>query len=72
MAEFEDALRGTFEQFLGVMPHIEHKTDDKGRLVGSLWVLRPDEIMPECRHLLNRLLASFQHLVGKLSLLFCG
>jgi hypothetical protein len=33
MAEFEDALQGTFEQFIGVMPHIEHKTDDKGRLV---------------------------------------
>eukprot|EP00197_Chlamydomonas_leiostraca_P002244 CAMPEP_0202858614 /NCGR_PEP_ID=MMETSP1391-20130828/1068_1 /ASSEMBLY_ACC=CAM_ASM_000867 /TAXON_ID=1034604 /ORGANISM="Chlamydomonas leiostraca, Strain SAG 11-49" /LENGTH=208 /DNA_ID=CAMNT_0049537547 /DNA_START=138 /DNA_END=764 /DNA_ORIENTATION=+ len=39
MAEFEDALHGTFEQFISVMPHIETKQDEKGRLVLRL---KPD------------------------------
>lgn len=33
MPEFEDALHGTFEDFLLSMPHIETKIDEKGRLV---------------------------------------
>lgn len=35
MAEFEDALHGTFEDFLQAMPHIETKIDEKNRLVGA-------------------------------------
>eukprot|EP00195_Chlamydomonas_chlamydogama_P006353 CAMPEP_0202896696 /NCGR_PEP_ID=MMETSP1392-20130828/5645_1 /ASSEMBLY_ACC=CAM_ASM_000868 /TAXON_ID=225041 /ORGANISM="Chlamydomonas chlamydogama, Strain SAG 11-48b" /LENGTH=226 /DNA_ID=CAMNT_0049582139 /DNA_START=48 /DNA_END=725 /DNA_ORIENTATION=- len=33
MDEFEDALNGTFAEFLNAMPHIETKVDEKGRLV---------------------------------------
>jgi hypothetical protein len=33
MAEFEDALHGTFEQFVKHMPHLETKMDEKDRLV---------------------------------------
>ncbi|KAJ9524652.1 hypothetical protein V8C86DRAFT_2528284 [Haematococcus lacustris] len=33
MAEFEDALQGTFEQFISIMPHLEVKRDEKDRLV---------------------------------------
>lgn len=33
MAEFEDALHGSFDQFISLMPHIETKLDDRGRLV---------------------------------------
>ncbi|KAF5841050.1 hypothetical protein DUNSADRAFT_14608 [Dunaliella salina] len=36
MAEFEDALHGTFEDFLQAMPHIETKIDEKNRLVFRL------------------------------------
>ena len=36
MAEFEDALHGTFEQFIVQFPHIETKTDEKGRMVRDL------------------------------------
>eukprot|EP00967_Tisochrysis_lutea_P067812 scaffold88688_cov18-Tisochrysis_lutea.AAC.1 len=35
MAEFEDALHGTFEDFLQAMPHIETKIDEKNRLVSA-------------------------------------
>jgi C4-type Zn-finger protein len=33
MPEFEDALNGTFEQFLTALPNIEVSTDEKGRKV---------------------------------------
>ena len=32
-AEFEDALNGSFSEFLKAMPHIDTMTDDQGRLV---------------------------------------
>eukprot|EP00199_Chlamydomonas_sp_CCMP681_P005371 CAMPEP_0119108350 /NCGR_PEP_ID=MMETSP1180-20130426/13904_1 /TAXON_ID=3052 ORGANISM="Chlamydomonas cf sp, Strain CCMP681" /NCGR_SAMPLE_ID=MMETSP1180 /ASSEMBLY_ACC=CAM_ASM_000741 /LENGTH=241 /DNA_ID=CAMNT_0007093953 /DNA_START=102 /DNA_END=827 /DNA_ORIENTATION=- len=42
-SEFEDALHGTFEQFIIQFPHIETKTDEKGRMVLRLKPEVPQE-----------------------------
>uniref|UniRef100_A0A7R9UZ39 ZPR1 jelly-roll domain-containing protein n=1 Tax=Chlamydomonas euryale TaxID=1486919 RepID=A0A7R9UZ39_9CHLO len=43
-AEFEDALNGSFDDFLKAMPHLETKIDDQDRLV---FKIRPDLPMEE-------------------------
>jgi hypothetical protein len=44
MAEFEDALHGTFEDFLQAMPHLETKIDEKNRLVRSRSLIQPSVV----------------------------
>eukprot|EP00931_Biecheleriopsis_adriatica_P121514 TRINITY_DN96588_c0_g1_i1.p1 TRINITY_DN96588_c0_g1~~TRINITY_DN96588_c0_g1_i1.p1 ORF type:complete len:232 (-),score=53.79 TRINITY_DN96588_c0_g1_i1:79-738(-) len=39
--EFEDALHGSFEAFLGAFPHIEVKQDEKGKPVFKLLEQKP-------------------------------
>lgn len=43
MPEFEDALNGTFEEFLEALPNIELSTDDKGRKVYKVKPEPPQE-----------------------------
>lgn len=43
MAEFEDALQGSFDEFISTFPHILHRIDEKGRLVIKLKPEPPPE-----------------------------